>query len=65
MKTMSDIDDTMTTAELEAEKHARDAEVQRLRGEMVELHKMLEVRWIKANYAAAGKPDLMQTIGGK
>ena len=63
MEPMTNIHEGLSTEALEAEKHARDAEVQRLRAEMREIHKLLEPKWI-AQGKATGKPELMQTIGG-
>jgi hypothetical protein len=55
----------MTTAELELENALRDQAVQSLRAEQLEIHGLLERRWLRAQAARRGDPALTQQIGGR
>lgn len=63
MTPIEELNDRMTMETLEAEKHSRDREVQRIRAEMLQIHKLLEPKW--ALLGTCSKPELNQTIGGK
>jgi hypothetical protein len=54
--------DAMTTAELEAEKHARDEQIAAIRREMAVIHALLEPRWHKQMLDRLGPEHLRQEM---